>query len=190
MSDSELVTPMDSPTIPQLSPLSVGIQPDFMRRSMAELARDIVLKLDAPNKLAESYGLSQTQWAVLQIWPAFISALTNAKEELSGPAGVRERARRKAQLAVDEFVILDMARITGDAKASNRDKIAAAEVLIDIGGMGSRAQVAAATPSGAVTFGGPLINIVLPDGSSLGVAHTAINPLPTIEGEAKVVTKE
>lgn len=182
---------MDTPTIPQLSPLSVGVSFEFLTRTSAELARDIVLGLDVPNKLAEHYGLNPTQWAVLSVWPAFRDRLTKAKEELAGPAGVMERARRKAQLAVDEFVVMDMATISGNPKATNRDRIAAAQTLIDVGGMGSRAQtmIAAASP-GATTFGGPLIQIVMPDGGTLGVGHVQGDPLKQLEQKAKVVSDQ
>lgn len=163
-----------------------------MQRQMSELARDIVLKLDAPNKLAASYGLTDTQWAVLQIWPAFLTAVSNAKEDLGGPASTVERARRKAQLAVDEFVIMDMATISGDKKANNRDRIAAAQVLVEVGNMSSRAQIAAASASpaaGAAFSAGPLIQIVLPNGSQLGVGSVDTSAaFKAIEGEARVVT--
>lgn len=183
---------MTAPTIPQLSPISVGVDLQFMQRQAAELARDIVLGLDSPAKLAENYGLTPTQWMVLSLWPAFTRMLTQAREELSGPAGVVERAKRKAQLAVAEFVVMDMATISGDRKATNRDRIAAAQTLVDIGGMGSRAQVAAAavTPGAAASFGGPLIQIILPDGATLGVGHVQESPLPALEQDAKIVSEQ
>lgn len=162
-----------------------------MQRKAAELARDIVLGLDTPDNLAAQYGLTSTQWMVLRLWPAFIKLITDSKEELAGPTGVQERARRRAQLAVSEFAVLDMATIMGDQKASNRDRIAAANVLVDIGGMSAKvAAAAAAGNSPAAVFGGPLIQIITPDGTSLGIVAPTHDPIAAIADKTKIVSEQ
>ena len=182
---------MSAPTIPQLSPLSVGVTHTFMQRKAAELARDIVLELDSPDNLATAYGLNGTQWQVLKLWPSFIRLITDSREELAGPAGVQERARRRAQLAVAEYAVLDMAGIMGNDKMSARDRIAAANVLVDIGGMS--AKVAAASTAGAGTaavFGGPLIQIITPDGAQISIAQQQQNPIDAIADKARIVSEQ
>lgn len=170
-------------TIEQLTPTAVGISLDFMRRRAPELARDIVCRLDSAANLAASFGLSATQWVVLKTWPAFRQMVQEANEDLGGSAGTLERARRKAALAVSELVIQDMATISGDHKVAARDRIAAANVLVEVGAVSAKQQIAAGA-SGAV-FGGALIQIVMPNGTQLHVGEQEAEPqLPAIEGTA------
>jgi hypothetical protein len=147
-----------------LTPFDVGISLDFMRRTAPELARDIVIGLEGAAKLAESYGLNEFQWAVLKRWPAFVQLTVNAREELGGNAGTMERARRQAALAVAEFTVTDMVAIMGDGKAQHKDRIGAAEVLMEIGGFKARQTAAAAVPGAAAQYGGgSLIQYVMPE---------------------------
>lgn len=175
-------------SIQHIAPSAVGLTPDFMRRRAPELARDIVCQLDNASNLAKTYGLSDTQWLVLKVWPAFVQLVKDANEELGGSAGTTERARRKAALTIAETGVLDMALIIGDPKASNRDKIAAFDQLKDIAVMGAKQQIAAAAAvgGGAVGFGGPLVQIVLPTGAQLNIGEAQVlgNGLPAIEGES------
>jgi hypothetical protein len=175
-------------SVVQMTPSSVGISPDFMRRTAPELARDIVCQLDNASNLATAYALTPTQWLVLKSWPAFVQMVKEANEELGGSAGTTERARRKASLAIAEIGVHDMAMIMGDPKANNRDRIAAFDQLKDIAVMGSKQQLAAAAAVGgsAIVGGGPLINIILPTGTQLqiGEASTAQPLVPVIEGES------
>ena len=176
-------------TVVQMTPTSVGISVDFIRRRGPELARDIVCELDSPNNLAKAYGLDDYQWHVLRVWPAFVQMTRDAAEELAGSAGTTERARRKAALAIAEVGITDMAVLMGDPKVSPRDRINAFAELKDIAVLGSKQQIAAASAGGgaAVGFGGPLIQIVMPNGSQLHVGQAEPEPkmLPVIEGEAE-----
>mgnify|MGYP006894097826 CR=1 FL=1 len=174
----------------QLTPTSVGIHVDFVRRRGPELARDIVCALDSPANLAKSYGLTEHQWAVLQVWPAFVQMVREASEELAGSAGTPERARRKAALAIAEVGVQDMAVIMGDPKVSPRDRINAFSELKDIAVLGSKQQIAAAASGGGPAIGGgPLIQIVLPSGAQLHVGEAAKEEqlLPVIEGESERV---
>lgn len=148
-----------------LTPTDVGLSLDFMRRTAPALARDIVVGLEGAAKVATSYGLNDFQWEVLRQWPAFKQMVQNANEELGGSAGTLERARRQAALAVAEYAVTDMVGIMGDGKAQHKDRIAAATVLMEIGGLTARAQAATASAvaAGAVpSFGGSLINIAVP----------------------------
>lgn len=174
----------------QITPATVGISIDFMRRTAPELARDIVCRLDSASNLALSFGLTAVQWEVLKCWPAFVQMVQEANEELGGSAGTSERARRKAALAVAEVVVQDMAVISGDPKVAARDRIAAAELLKDVACLGSRAQVAAAAAGGAaVGFGGALIQIVMPGGGQLQIGEAPVDRpvVPVIEGESERV---
>lgn len=175
-------------SVVQLAPTAVGISPDWMRRRAPELARDIVCQLDTASNLAASYNLTDIQWLALKVWPAFVKMVKDANEELGGSAGVTERARRKAALAVAEVGVQDMATIMGDSKASPRDRIAAFDQLKDIAVMGAKQQVAAAAAVGGASagFGGALIQIMMPTGAQLhiGEAEQVHNGLPPIEGEA------
>jgi hypothetical protein len=173
-----------------ITPATVGISPEWLRRKGPELARDIVCGLDTAANLAIAYALDANQWAVLKDWPAFRQMVAEANEELSGSAGTPERARRKAALAIAEVGVVDMATIMGDPKASHRDRIAAFGELKDIGMLGSKVQaavVAGAAP--AAGYGGPLIQIVVPNGATLNIGEAEpIAPLvPVLEGTAERV---
>lgn len=170
----------------QTSPSDVGISVDFIRRKAPELARDIVCGLDGAAKLAATYGLSADQWEVLRHWPAFRQMVRDANEELGGPAGTAERARRRAMLAVAECVVHDMAVISGSERVAAKDRIAAAELLVEISGAAAKQQAAAAFTGIPVGGGGPLIQIVMPNGAQLNVGEAAPVPtVPVIEGEAR-----
>jgi hypothetical protein len=168
-----------------ITPASVGISPEWLRRKGPELARDIVCQLDTPANLAFSYALDANQWSVLKDWPAFRLMVAEANEELSGSAGTPERARRKAALAIAEVGVIDMAAIMGNPKASDKDRIAAFGELKDIGMLGSKQQAAVVATGGAVGYGGPLIQIVVPNGGTvtIGEAEPVAPLLPAIEGE-------
>lgn len=162
-----------------------------MRRNIAELARDIVCAVDSPDNLARSYNLTQLQWKTLQEWPGWQKLLGEIREELGGTAGTAERARRRAAIAMSEFIIGDMATIAGDPRASNRDRIAAAEVVKDVSGLSAKQQAAAAAAVGApVGYGGPLIQIIVEGQPTvqIGEAPKIRPPAPVIEGE--VIKKE
>lgn len=174
---------------PKPTPTDVGISIGFMRRTAPELARDIVCGLDGATNLATTYGLTATQWQVLQNWPAFRQMVAEANEELAGSAGTAERARRKAALAISELGVQDMATIVGDPKANQRDRIAAFSELKDVAMLGAKQQLAVATAAaaGAAGLGGPLIQIMMPSGSSLkvGEAEPAPQLVPAIDGESR-----
>lgn len=169
-----------------LAPSAVGIPLDFMRRSAAELARDIVCAIDSADNLARSYGLSAIQWKTLQEWPGWVQLLSEIREELGGTAGTAERARRRASIAMSEFIIQDMATIAGNPGASNRDRIAAAEIVKDVSGLSAKVQQAAAAAIGAPAgfSGGPLIQIIVDGKATLTVneAPPLPPPAPVIEG--------
>ena len=162
---------------------------EFMRRRAPELASDIVCQLDGAANLAAAYGITPTQWEVLRVWPSFQQLVKDANEELGGSAGTPERARRKAALAVAEVGVHDMACIMGSPKSSDRDRIAAMNVLVEVGMLGSKVQMAAATGAASgSSFGGPLIQIVMPDGAQLNVGMVGIDEQrAAIEGEFKEV---
>lgn len=162
-------------SIMQLSPTSVGITVDFMRRKAPELAADIVCQLDGAANLAASYGLTEAQWQVLKIWPSFVQLVKDANEELGGSAGTGERARRKAALAIAEVGVQDMATIMGDPKATPRDRIAAFSELKEVGMMGAKAQQAVAAGAAVGSFGGPLIQIIMPNGAQINVGQVGID---------------
>src|SRR5690606_30718807 len=121
----------------------------------AELAKDIVLKIDGARSLAHQYGLSDHQWDVLRTSSGFQEQVRAASEELAGPVGVAEKARRAARLAVAEFGITDMATLMGDPKVGAQHRISAFNSLAEIGGVSGKAAMA----NQAAGFGGPLINI-------------------------------
>lgn len=172
-----------------ITPATVGISPDWMRRRAPELARDLVCKLDSPSALATAYGLDSTQWAMLKDWPAFRQMVREANEELGGSAGTAERARRKAALVIAEVGVVDMATIMGDPKASPRDRIAAFDQMKDVAMLGSKVQAAAAAGAVPIGYGGPLIQIIAPNGATLniGEAEPAVPLVPVIEGTATEV---
>lgn len=152
--------------VPQ-TPASVGIDVKFLQRQAPELARDIVMRLDGARALAHHYGLSDAQWDVLRQWPAFVELIQRATEELTGPLGEVERARRKARLAVAEFGITDMATLMGDPKVSPQHRVAAFSELKEIAGLSGKTNAAGAVAAG---MGGPLIQINFPDGRQFGIA--------------------
>lgn len=171
-------------SIVQMTPTSVGITINFMRRQAPELARDIVCQLDVAANLAANYGLTPAQWGVLKVWPAFRQMVQEANEELGGSAGTPERARRKAALAISELGVQDMATLLGDPKVAARDRINAFSELKDVAMLGGKQVAAAAASGGAVGFGGALIQIVMPGGASLQIGEADVEPKLAIEGEA------
>lgn len=160
----------------QLSPGDVGVSAAFWKRQALELAKDIVCGLDNPNNLARGAGLSDMQWMVLQQWPAWQRLMSEVNEELAGTAGTLERARRRAALAVSEFVVTDMVQISGDPKVSPQHRIAAANVLVEVGHAGAKQQQGAAAAVGAVGAYGALIQIIMPNGTEINVAPAPVVP--------------
>lgn len=151
--------------IAQLSPLDVGITMQFMKKQAPQLAQDIVLELEAASKLAASRGLTDIQWDVLRIWPAFVQMVRDAKEELSGYNGQAVKAQRKAVLYMAELGVNDLADIAGDAKATNSDKLKAIEQLREVAGMvgkGSGSSSSVPLPLGGGSTGEGFIIINMP----------------------------
>lgn len=178
----------------QLSPGDVGVSNAFWKRQALELARDIVCGLDSAANLAKAYQLNDMQWLVLQQWPAWQRLMAEVSEELAGTAGTLERARRRAALSVAEFVVADMTDISGDPKVSPQHRIAAANVLVEVGHAGAKQQGAAASV-GAVGSYGALIQIIMPNGSEINVAAAPVvtplvDELAAIEGEFSYVEPE
>jgi hypothetical protein len=173
-----------------LAPSDVGISLDFMRRGIAELARDIVCAVDSPDNLAASFGLTRIQWQTLQEWPGWVQLLAEIREELGGTAGTAERARRRASIAMSEFIIQDMATIAGSPNASNRDRIAAAEIVKDVSGLSAKQQAIAAAQTGSpVGYGGPLIQIIVEGKPTINVGEAPALPPPAPILEGTVVRK-
>lgn len=175
----------------QLSPGDVGVEARFWRKTALELARDIVCGLDSPANLAKQAGLTDMQWLVMQQWPAWKRLMAEVSEELAGTAGTLERARRRAALSVAEFVVQDMTEISGDPKVSPQHRIAAANVLVEVGHAGAKQQAGAASSVGAVGAYGALIQIVMPNGAEINVAPAPVIPqlvdLSAIEAEYSYV---
>lgn len=165
----------------QLSPGDVGVERTFWKRQALELAKDIVCGLDSPSNLAKAAGLNDMQWIVLQQWPAWKRLMSEINEELAGTAGTLERARRRAALAVAEFVVTDMVAISGDAKVSPQHRIAAANVLVEVGHAGAKQQQGAAAAVGAVGAYGALIQIIMPNGAEINVASAPVIPQLGVE---------
>jgi uncharacterized protein YutE (UPF0331/DUF86 family) len=145
-----------------ITPTGAGVPEDFFKRKAADLAADIVCEIDTAANLARKYGLDDVQWDCLRAWPAFRKIIAQAYEELSGPAGVHERAKRKAALAIESVGILDMATIMGDKKALPKDRISAFNALKEVGAMDGKSALAAAQ-AGMAGVGGPLIQIFFPN---------------------------
>lgn len=158
----------------QLSPGDVGVGATFWKRQALELARDIVCGLDSPANLARAYQLTDMQWLCLQQWPAWQRIMNEVNEELAGTAGTLERARRRAALSVAEFVVQDMTEISGDPKVSPQHRIAAANVLVEVGHAGAKQQAGAAASVGAVGAYGALIQILMPNGAEINVAPAPV----------------
>lgn len=168
----------------QLSPGDVGVPALFWKRQALELARDIVCGLDSPGNLAKCYMLNDMQWMVLQQWPAWRRIMDEVGEELAGTAGTLERARRRSALAVAEFVVADMTEISGDPKVSPQHRIAAANVLVEVGHAGAKQQQGAGASVGAVGAYGALIQIIMPNGTEINVAPAPVVPQLGAEFEA------
>ncbi len=147
-----------------VSPYTVGISREFMAKSAAELARDIVAGLDHASSLAAAYGLTAAQWEVLKVWPAFRKQLETAVTELSGPMGMAERIKRKALMALDQYGIVDAATIAGDPKVGAATRLDAIGTLMAAGGIGAKSQ----QPGGSAGAG-PLFVINLPGATQIAV---------------------
>ena len=107
--------------------------------------------------------------------------MAEVNEELAGTAGTLERGRRRAALAVAEFVVTDMVAISGDPKVSPQHRIAAANVLVDVGHAGAKQQQGAAAAVGAVGAYGALIQIIMPNGAEINVASAPVIPQLGVE---------
>lgn len=132
--------------VSQLSPLDVGIPLTFMKKQAPILAQDIVLELEDASKLAADRGLTDLQWGVLRIWPAFVQMVRDAKEELSGYNGQAVKAQRKAVLYMAEMGVSDLADIAGSPKATNTDRLKAIDQLREMAGMTGKAAGSSSVP--------------------------------------------
>lgn len=160
-----------------VSPSSVNIDPEFMRKAAPELARDIVARIDTASALAANAGLSPEQWEVLRHWPGFTELVKQAMTEMAGSLGVHERIKRKAAMVLDQVGILDAATLAGDPKVTPAVRVNALEFLKDVAEVGSKHKAGFAGGGGG---GGPLIVINLPGQQpvAIDVAKPAIEHDP------------
>jgi hypothetical protein len=149
--------PAPAPSLPPASPLAVGITETFLTRDAMELARRIVAEIDQPLQLAVNMGLTEVQWNVLQHHPHFKKLLDEAKSEANSAAGIADRVRLKALMALDAGGILDMAEILASAHSGTANKIKAFAELKDISGL-----VRQKDQQAAQVGGGPLVTIIMP----------------------------
>lgn len=152
-------------------PLAAGVDLQFLRTRAPELARDIVCELDSAASLAASYGLSPAQWDALRASPGFRQLVIDAKREISGPQGVTERIRRKAQLMLDQGGLLDLGGILSDPKASSAARVSAFSELREIAGITKESNKGL---NGGVSAPGPLIVINLPGAAPMHVGGNVI----------------
>jgi hypothetical protein len=157
------------------SPLTSGVDLQFLRSRAPELARDIVCELDSASALAASYGLTPVQWDALRRSPGFRQMVLDAKREIGGPQGAVERIRRKAQLMLDQGCLLDLGGIVSNPNAPASARVSAFSELREVAGITKDANRGLASGASA----GPLIVINLPGaGQPLTVGGTVIENTP------------
>lgn len=162
-----------------ITPLSVGISQEFMRRAAPELAKDIVLQIGTARELAIGhYNLTDAQWDVLRQWAPFRALIAQAAEELAGPMGMNERIRRQARYALAMGGIADVVRVTSSEKTAAQHVLKGAEVLAEIAGVNTKST----SIGGQIASSGPLVSIVFSGGREVTVG---VNPV--IEGESSRV---
>jgi hypothetical protein len=145
--------PSPAPLAPA-SPIASGISASFLQRDAIELARRIVAKIDSPLQLAVDMGLTETQWAVLQHSAHFKSLLAVAQSEANSAAGLQDRVRLKALMALDAGSILDLAGIVNNTTLPVGGRVNAANTLVDIAGLAKQKDQQA-----AMAGSGPLVVI-------------------------------
>lgn len=159
-----------------VTPLSMGISQEFMRKAAPELAKDIVLQIGSARELAVGhYNLTEEQWLVLKGWGPFRALIAQANEELAGQMGMTERIRRQSRYALAMGGIADLAGVSSNAKTAPQHVIRAVEALAEIGGVTGKTM----TSTGGVISSGPLVHIQFAGGRELVVGVNA-----PIEGQA------
>lgn len=165
-----------APALPPASPLAAGISESFLRQDAIELARRIVLEIDEPLQLAVSMGLTEVQWAVLRGAPYFQQLMAQARTEATSAAGLADKVRLKALIALDQGTLLDLVSVaasTGNPMA----RIKAVGELAEIAGLKKQKEQQVAQVGA-----GPLVQINLP---SPGAAPVIVGGGPvTIEADA------
>lgn len=172
----------------QISPTEVGITMAFMRQRASRLAYDIVLGLEDASKLATDFGLTEIQWSVLKVWPAFVSMVRSAQEELTGYSGVSVKAQRQAALVMAEVGVMTLSEIMLNKSATNGDRLDAMKQITELSGItkgGGTSKNVMPVAEGGGTVGGPLIAIHMPDPSKVTVVEAPCLPENAIEANAR-----
>lgn len=146
--------------LPPASPLAAGIPEHFMRHHAHELARRVAMEIDHPVQLAIAMGLTETQWQVLQAHPHFKAQVDQAKIEANSAAGLSDRVRMKALMALDHGGILDMVDLMSNKDTPPLVRQRTFDSLADVAGLSKPKDQ---TPNQVGS--GPLVTIVMPQGA-------------------------
>jgi hypothetical protein len=144
-----------------------------MRHHAHELARRIAMELDDPLQLAIAMGLTATQWQVLQTHPHFKAQVEQAKAEANSAAGLADRVRLKALMALDHGGILDMVDLMSNKDTPPLVRQRTFDSLADVAGLSKPKDQ---TPNQVGS--GPLVTIVMPQAAGAPVtisSHTVID---------------
>jgi hypothetical protein len=177
----------------QLSTIDSGIPEEWLREKAPLLAWDIVAQIDGAAKLATGmYALTPAQWDTLRTSKFFVDMVSRTQQDLAGPAGTVEIAKRKAALALEQMGVLNLADIMGDSGAPPQSRIAAYKELRETAGIVNTGGGGASPNAAPAGFGGPLVVINMPARGTLTIgAHLPPEqppePVPAIEGEAQRV---
>lgn len=145
--------------LPPASPLAAGIPEHFLRHSAHELARRVAMQIDDPVQLAVSMGLTETQWQVLSAHPYFKQLLDQAQADANSSAGLMDRVRLKALMALDYGGILDMVDLMSSPDTPPLVRQRTFDSLADVAGV-SRQKDSAPNQVGV----GPIVQINFPAG--------------------------
>lgn len=163
-----LITPPALPAAspaPSPSPMAMGVSARWLQQNLPELARRIVANIDRPVQIAADMGLSDDQWLVLEHSAVYKKAIADATTEANSAAGLADRVRLKALMALDNGGILDMVDIMSNPETAPGVRKGAFDSLADVAGI-TKHKDQQASQAGT----GPLI-VIQTHGNSVAIGN-------------------
>lgn len=141
-SASDMKLPDSFPTIP-------GAVYDEIK--LVKLAREIAMGIRPLQKILDDAGIDQLEWAVISNNKAFLNRLQSECLAWEGVSNTPERVKVKSQSIIEEYLPELYARMN-DKTEKLSDKIAAAQMVKDLAGMGSKVDMKTGNPGDRVSI--------------------------------------
>lgn len=143
-----MASPFDM-KLPDSFPTIPGVVYDEIK--LVKLAREIAMGIRPLQKILDDAGIDQLEWAVIKDNKAFINRLTSECLAWEGVSNTPERVKVKSQSMIEEYLPELYARMN-DKSEKLSDKIAAATMVKDLAGMGSKVDIKNGNPGDRVSI--------------------------------------